>query len=129
MNGRFLLDTNIVIGILEEDDSITRHIGPEMHIFLSSTILGELLYGAYHSARVRQNVERAKALAAAIPVLPCDAETADAFGVLKNQLRKKGRSIPDNDIWIAAVAYKRQLTLITRDRHFEQIESLNSYIW
>ena len=129
MNGRFLLDTNIVIAILEEDDSITRHIVPEMHIFLSSTVLGELLYGAYHSARVRQNVERAKALAAVIPVLPCDAETADAFGILKNQLRKKGRHIPENDIWIAAVAYKRQLTLITRDRHFEQIESLNSYIW
>jgi tRNA(fMet)-specific endonuclease VapC len=129
MNGRFLLDTNIVIAILEEDDSITRHIVPEMHIFLSSTVLGELLYGAYHSARVRQNVERAKALAAVIPVLPCDAQTADAFGILKNQLRKKGRPIPDNDIWIAAVAYKRQLTLITRDQHFKQIESLNSYIW
>jgi tRNA(fMet)-specific endonuclease VapC len=129
MNGKFLLDTNVVIGMFEKDVSITDRILPEMQLFLSSTVLGELLYGAYHSARVRNNLERARTFAARITVLPCDAETADAFGILKHQLRKKGRPIPDNDIWIAAVAYKRQLTLITRDRHFRQIESLDSYIW
>lgn len=129
MDGRFLLDTNVVIAILEKDVSITRRLLPEMQLFLSSTVLGELLYGAYHSVRVRHNLERAKALAAIVPVLPCDAETADAFGNLKSRLRKKGKPIPDNDIWIAAVAYKRQLTLITRDRHFQEIESLNAYIW
>jgi len=129
MNGKFLLDTNVVIGMFEKDVSITERILPEMQLFLSSTVLGELLYGAYHSARVRNNLERARTFATRITVLPCDTGTADAFGSLKSYLRKKGRLIPDNDIWIAAVAHKRQLTLITRDRHFKEIESLNSYVW
>jgi len=39
-------------------------------------------------------------------------------------LRKKGRPIPENDVWIAAVARQHGLTLLTRDVHFREIEGL-----
>jgi predicted nucleic acid-binding protein len=36
----------------------------------------------------------------------------------------QGRPIPDNDIWIAAIARQHSLSLITRDAHFREIEGL-----
>ena len=41
-----------------------------------------------------------------------------------NTLRKRGTPIPTNDIWIAALAMQHQLTLYTRDRHFDHLPQL-----
>ena len=39
-------------------------------------------------------------------------------------LRKKGKPIPTNDIWIASVAFQHGFPLVTKDRHFEHISGL-----
>jgi len=44
-------------------------------------------------------------------------------------LRKKGRPIPENDIWIAAIAFQHDLTLVSRDEHFEEVEDLKLEKW
>ncbi len=62
-------------------------------------------------------------------VLGCDSDTARRYGEVKNALRLKGRPIPENDIWIAAVALQHGLTLITRDGHFNEIEELTVEAW
>ncbi len=62
-------------------------------------------------------------------VLLCDVETARYYGDIKNQLRLKGRPLPENDIWIAAVALQHNLTLVTRDAHFQEIENLQVVGW
>jgi len=49
--------------------------------------------------------------------------------VLKASLRRKGKPIPENDIWIAAIAYQHDLTLITRDKHFSEIDELKIIAW
>jgi predicted nucleic acid-binding protein len=40
------------------------------------------------------------------------------------QLKRAGTPIPDNDLWIAAIAWEHDLTLITRDEHFQYIPQL-----
>jgi tRNA(fMet)-specific endonuclease VapC len=62
-------------------------------------------------------------------VFPCDLETAQWYGIIKNQLRRKGSPIPDNDIWIAAIALQYDLILVTRDSHFNEVESLQTERW
>ena len=62
-------------------------------------------------------------------VFPCDLETAQWYGIIKDQLRRKGRPIPDNDIWIAAIAMQYDLILVTRDSHFDEVESLQTEHW
>jgi tRNA(fMet)-specific endonuclease VapC len=44
-------------------------------------------------------------------------------------LQANGRSIPENDIWIAAVAQQHRLTLVTRNAHFDLIDGLNIETW
>ncbi len=50
-------------------------------------------------------------------------------GKIKNYLRQKGLPIPENDIWIAATARQYNLTLVSRDAHFGNIENLHVESW
>jgi tRNA(fMet)-specific endonuclease VapC len=123
MNGRYLLDTNIVIAYLTGDESIGPP-GAADQFFVSSTVVGELFYGAMNSQRVDENTIRLLEFVSDTTSIPCDNETAKVYGELKTLLRKLGRPIPDNDIWIAAVAIQHSLTLLSRDEHFSNIDSL-----
>jgi tRNA(fMet)-specific endonuclease VapC len=129
MNGRFLLDTNIVIGLMGGDEGITRRLDPHMRFYLPSIAVGELFFGAYRSGRVQHNIGRLQVLTRSLPVLVCDLGTADCYGILKHELRKKGRPVPDNDIWVAAISQQHKLTLITRDQHFREFGTLMADIW
>jgi len=44
-------------------------------------------------------------------------------------LQKKGLPIPENDIWIAALAIEHGLTLVSRDEHFKKIDELKREEW
>ncbi|RYY05745.1 MAG: type II toxin-antitoxin system VapC family toxin [Sphingobacteriaceae bacterium] len=57
-------------------------------------------------------------------VVPIDSETAKIYATIKNKLLKKGKPIPENDIWIAAVAIRYELPLVAFDKHFLEIENL-----
>ena len=130
-NGKYLLDTNILIAMLADD--IIIHIPNEMQsvskVSLPSPAIGELYYGARKSNRPIENLTKVNRLTQRFPLIPCDLETAQWYGIIKNQLRRKGRPIPDNDIWIAAIAMQRGLILVTRDAHFDKVESLQTERW
>ena len=90
---------------------------------------GELYYGAFKSARTENNIARIDEFAADNTVLLCDTATAQQYGFIKNQLRANGKPIPENDIWIAAIAKQYQLRLVTRDNHFQHIDELAIEQW
>ena len=68
--------------------------------FVPSLAIGELYYGAEKSTRPEENVGRIEQFASVITVLGCDTQTARSYGQVKNQLRVKGRPIPENDLWM-----------------------------
>lgn len=124
MSGRVLLDTNIVIGLFAGDPSVIEALEHKTSVFLCVPVLGELRYGALASSRVEQNLARLDEFSRAISVLPCDVQAAAFYSAVKLGLRKKGRPIPENDIWIAAIARQHELTLLSRDSHFGDVEDL-----
>lgn len=129
MSGRFLLDTNIVIAILAVDAAVQQNLKQAADVFIPSIVLGELYYGARKSTRVNSNLQAVDQFAAANRVLLCDSTTAQQYGLVKNLLREKGRTIPENDIWIAAMAKQHGLTLVSRDNHFDEVEGLSLERW
>ncbi len=129
MSGSFLLDTNIVIGLFAQEESIQARLSESDHVFLSSIVLGELYFGAYKSAHADENIRRIDELAKASAVLACDAVTAIHYGRIKKNLRDKGKPLPENDIWIAALAQQHGLTVVSRDQHFQEIENLPVEVW
>jgi len=127
--GKYLLDTNVVIALQRGDAGVRASIAQAAEVFIPATAVGELYYGALYSGNPARNVARVAELVAAAAVLPCDVETALVYGDLKAELRKRGRPIPENDIWIAAIAVQHGLTLVSRDAHFEAVERLPREAW
>ncbi len=80
--------------------------------------------GHKKSANVDSNVVKIMEFSSQVNVLPCDTETAQHYGNIKNILRKNGRPIPENDIWIGSIAKQYNLTLVTGDSHFKEIEGI-----
>jgi tRNA(fMet)-specific endonuclease VapC len=129
MNGKYLLDTNIVIALFADDTAVKDNLAKAEEVFVPSVAIGELCFGARRSWRVKENLERIDEFVANSVVLGCDAETARRYGEIKNTLWIKGHPIPENDIWIAAIARQHDLTLTTRDTHFSEIENLKVTTW
>lgn len=129
MSGNYLLDTNIIIGLFAGESSIISHLKKSDGIFIPSIALGELHYGARKSGRIQENIERIEEFITNVTVIDCDADTARQYGEVKNRLRAKGRPLPENDIWIAALAIQYDLVLVTRDAHFQHVEGLQTVQW
>jgi len=129
MSGRNLLDTNIVIALFAQDSAVVEHLDEVEEVFIPSIVLGELYFGARKSRRVKENLARIDEFAVSNVVLGCDTETARYYGEIKNALREKGRPIPENDVWVAAIALQYDLTLISRDAHFGEIDHLKVESW
>ena len=117
MTGRFLLDTNIVIALFAGEVAVREQLGQAAEVFVPSIVIGELCFGAQKSGRPQDNLARIDEFAARSVVLGCDTDTARRYGQVKHLLRLQGRPIPENDIWIAAMALQHGLTLVTRDAH------------
>jgi tRNA(fMet)-specific endonuclease VapC len=128
MPGKVLLDTNVVIAFFSGEKAVTHHV-VQSELFVSSTVLGELYFGARKSAQAASNEMRIEEFASSASVLSCDAETARHYGQIKDRLRLKGRPIPENDIWIAACAVQYDLPLATRDDHFKEVDGLRIESW
>lgn len=129
MSGNILLDTNIVIGLFANEETVLAHLSETDSVFIPSVVLGELYFGAYKSAHGEDNVRRIDELASANAVLVCDAVTANYYGRIKKALRDKGKPLPENDIWIAAIAQQHGLAIASRDQHFREIENLPLLVW
>lgn len=129
MNGKYLLDTNIIIALFSKDKIIHKHVNEADEVFVPCAALGELYFGAYNSSNVQENLARIDEFALNNTVLACNTDTAKRYGDIKNNLKEKGKPIPENDIWIAALAQQYSLTLVSRDAHFGVVKKLNVETW
>jgi tRNA(fMet)-specific endonuclease VapC len=50
--------------------------------------------------------------------------TATSYAKTRLSLKKKGKPIPENDLWIASICIESNIPLISNDSHFEHIDSL-----
>ena len=126
---RFALDTNIVSAWLKGETPIADLIDGAESVFLPIIVVGELYYGAAFSSQVAKNTTDIKRITSRYPVLSLDEDTTMVYGSIKTGLRKKGKPIPENDIWIAAIVIQNDLTLVSRDGHFKEIDELSLVSW
>lgn len=128
MTGNALLDTVAAITLLNRwpgHDSLLQY----SDIYLPFIVVGEIFHGATRSQRVQENLQRVEQLIAQVPILYPDVPTLRIYGEIRTALRRKGRPIPGNDVWIAAVALEHQLPVLTRDAHFREVEGLAVVTW
>jgi tRNA(fMet)-specific endonuclease VapC len=95
-------------------------------ILISTIVLGELLAGfAAGSREARNREELAQFISTPrVRVAHVSEVTADSYALTYAQLRRKGKPIPTNDLWIAASALEHGAALLTFDAHFSAIDGL-----
>jgi tRNA(fMet)-specific endonuclease VapC len=128
--GSVPLDTTIVVEHLRaKTPSIAQRFKEVATIYLPLTALGELLYGAYNSAFESKSLEQIEDFLNICAILGPGERTAHYYGRTKADLARQGKPIPQNDIWIAALALEHSLPLATRDRHFSFVPGLAILPW
>ena len=59
-----------------------------------------------------------------VNLIHLDEETAEFYARVYWDMKKKGKPIPTNDLWVAASAMRHGLGLFTYDEHFDNIDGL-----
>jgi tRNA(fMet)-specific endonuclease VapC len=126
--GAIALDTNAAIALLNGDLSVVRETERHATVYLPATVVGELRFGAYRSARRSHNLVKIDALEMRCTVLEVNSGIADTYGRLRADLFGKGAPIPENDIWIAATVLAVDAALLTGDAHFRCVPGLR-LVW
>lgn len=119
-----LLDTNIIVQVFKENSIAKQNLDTIKKLIVPLTVVGELLFGAYKSERLPKHLQETENFLAKCTILFPDYETANVYGVTKAAMAKKGKPIPENDIWIAALAMQHNLELYTNDSHFREVDGL-----
>lgn len=124
-----LLDSSVIVRHFRDASALAEKLASFEDLYIPHTALGELYYGAFKSTRPEHHVAQIERFLVAADVLGIDNETARLYGQIATQLARDGAPIPQNDIWIAAVAIQCDLPVATADKHFERVEGLSVLLW
>ena len=121
---RVALDTNHAIHVLNDVPAIISWLNAFDHLCLPVTVVGELLYGAMNSGKSTENLARVSALVARCHVWETTLRTSRTYAELRLDLKRRGRPVPENDLWIAAACVERDVALASDDNHFAAMSGL-----
>lgn len=124
------LDTNAYSLLLRGDRVVADIVEQAEVIFISSIVIAELLYGFKNGSKKEKNKQILETFLEKnrVQLVTVSLETADFFSDIKTNLKKVGKPIPINDIWIAAQAMESGSTLLSKDKHFSYISGLRTDI-
>ncbi len=115
------------------NDNIRRKVKAVGSREICTTIItiAELKFGAYHSAKITANLERIAVLQKKLTLLyEINDPITTIFAEHKSLLKKKGITVGDFDLLIAAFALHHNLAVVTNNiSHFKQISDLKIENW
>jgi predicted nucleic acid-binding protein len=124
-----ILDTNAVSALFSGDPMIAEALEEADQHHLPVIVIGEYRYGL---ARSRDRNRLGRLLDMLIHhsiVVPVDVETTTHYASVREELRRRGRPIPENDVWVAALARQHDLPVLTRDEHFDEVANVRRVSW
>jgi tRNA(fMet)-specific endonuclease VapC len=129
MAGSVLVDTNVVVAYFRGEKALHPRFAGITPVYLPWVVLGELYFGAQRAQRRQEQRAYIHDLLTYAVVLFADHDTTEMYGQLKAELAQLGKPIPDNDLWIAAMARQHDLPLATMDAHFTHVPRLKTLAW
>lgn len=125
---KLLVDTNRLSDALAEVDEVLDHLEVAEVVYVPVIVLGEIRSGFLRGNRHAENERRLAWFLAqdGVATLAIEASVSHRYASLHQLLRTRGRPIPTNDLWIAALALEHGLVVYTRDGHFAEIPGLAS---
>lgn len=127
----YLLDTSICVFLLRGNHSVEERLNEidENDCYSTDAVVAELLFGAYYSDRVEDNLRQVENFVSEMKVIPFH-ETVHAFAQERTTLWKAGKKIDDFDLLIGSAAKVKDLVVVTHNRkHFEHIDGIEIVDW
>lgn len=119
-----ILDTNALSAFFDGTENAISIINQQQAIHLPVMVLGEYRFGLKGS-KLRKSIEpQLEAFINTCEVLAVMESTAKFYASIRHQLRTKDSPIPENDVWISALAAEYNLAVLTNDKHFDEVDSL-----
>jgi len=124
---KYLIDSDILIYFLKGKKEVVEKLSglPMDNLYISRINYTELIYGAYNSTKINQNLKVIEPFLDNFKVLEFTQGSSLIFAKEKARLKKNGNIIADMDLMIASIAIENDCTLISNNiKHFQRIENL-----
>jgi tRNA(fMet)-specific endonuclease VapC len=128
---RLILDTNVYPDYAEGKSDVVDIIAQSAReICFPAIVLGELYYGFGKSSRKKLNEVKIEKFINLfhVEIIQVDENVSRKYALIYEYLEKKGCKIPINDVWIAACCMADGGTLLTRDKHFDNVDQIDKIV-
>jgi len=124
-----IYDTNAVSDFLDGIPAAMEKVQTATFHGLPVIVMGEYLYGLKSSRERTVREPRFLDFTRTCRLLSVTPTTAMHYANIRHRLRLAGTPIPENDIWIAALALEHQQQVLTNDRHFDIVPGIDRIGW
>jgi len=124
---KYLIDSDILIYFLKGKQEVIEKLSqiPIDDLYISRINYTELIYGAYNSSKINQNLKVIEPFLNNFKVLEFTQVSSLIFAKEKARLKKNGNIIADMDLMIASIAIENNCTLISNNiKHFDRVQNL-----
>lgn len=102
-------DTNALSAFFEGEKAVVSLMASTDAVHLPVIVLGEYRFGLRGSKLRKQLEPQVMSFAKACTVLPILESTTQFYATIRQGLKKQETPIPENDVWIAALALEYSL--------------------
>ena len=124
-----ILDTNAVSAVFAGDEHVAQVLAGASRHHVPAIVLGEYRYGLKRSRKRGRLEKLLDRLERESVVLIVDSRTAKHYADVREALRRRGQPIPENDVWIAALAVQYRQPIVSRDTDFDAVEGVQRIGW
>jgi tRNA(fMet)-specific endonuclease VapC len=103
---------------------------PIENVFTTRINVTELLYGAYNSLKIEQNIRKISSFLENFHILEFDQKASIIFAQEKARLKQNGILIADKDLMISSISIANDFSLVTNNvKHVDRIKNLKIERW
>jgi tRNA(fMet)-specific endonuclease VapC len=124
-----IIDTNALSAVADDHPEVVSLFAQSDQIAIPAIVLGEYRYGIAQSRHRAAYENWLSELLRDCLVLDVNEATATHYADIALELKRKGKPIPTNDLWIAALCLQHSLPLLSRVHHFEQVTGVKQIRW
>jgi tRNA(fMet)-specific endonuclease VapC len=124
-----ILDTNALSAAADREPAALELVTRAERVVVPVIVLGEYRLGISQSRHYKTYTNWLRHWITAVTVLNIEEETTQHYAAIGLELKKKGRPIPTNDLWIAALCRQHALPILSRDQHFDVVAGIQRLAW
>ena len=124
-----ILDTNALSAAADNDTAVAAILARAEELAIPVIVLGEYRHGIALSRNRTSYENWLSGLLNDCMVLDVTEPTTHYYAEISLELKRKGRPIPTNDLWIAALCRQHSHPLLSQDRHFDLVTGNKRVGW